>query len=135
MNFISRDTDYAVRALIYMARQPKAEVVTVDDIVKKEHLPERFLRRILQKLARKGFLASNKGKGGGFSLARSPGSIRLTNLMETFQGKMNLTNCLLKGKICPNVMRGCLLRKKLKAIGKELDNKLNKITIASLIKG
>ncbi|MBU4342475.1 MAG: Rrf2 family transcriptional regulator [Candidatus Omnitrophica bacterium] len=134
MNFISRDTDYAVRALIYMARHPKAEVVTVDDIVKKERLPERFLRRILQKLAGKGFLASNKGKGGGFSLVRSPGSIRLTDLMETFQGKMNLTNCLLKGRICPNVMRGCLLRKKLRTIGKELDAKLNKITIASLMK-
>jgi len=134
MNFISRDTDYAVRALIYMARHPKDKVVTVDDIVKKERLPERFLRRILQKLAGRGFLASNKGKGGGFLLARPPGGIRLTDLMETFQGKMNLTNCLLKGRICPNVMRGCLLRKKLKAIGKKLDARLNKITIAGLVK-
>ena len=134
MNFISRDTDYAIRALAYMAKmaKKKKDVFTVDEIVKKEHLPERFLRRILQKLAKEGVLRSYKGKEGGFSLARSPRDIRLTDIIKVFQGEVDLTNCFLKGKICPDI-KTCALRKKLKEIGRGLDRELKAVTIASLV--
>jgi len=134
MNFISRDTDYAIRALAYMAKmaKKKKDVFTVDEIVKKEHLPERFLRRILQKLAKEGVLRSYKGKEGGFSLARSPRDIRLTDIIKVFQGEVDLTNCFLKGKICPDI-KTCALRKKLKEIGRGLDRELKDITITSLV--
>ncbi|MBU1007425.1 MAG: Rrf2 family transcriptional regulator [Candidatus Omnitrophica bacterium] len=133
MNFISRDTDYAVRALIFMAGVSKKEIITVDEIVKKERLPERFLRRILQRLAKSGILTSHKGKKGGFSFFVPPAAIRLTDIMEIFQGKIDLTNCLLKSKVCPNVKK-CPLRKKLKNLGQGLDTELKKITIVSLSK-
>ena len=73
MNFISRDTDYAVRALVYMAvvSKKKNSVITVDEIARKEDLPERFLRRILQRLAKNKILSSYKGKQGGFSFLKS----------------------------------------------------------------
>ena len=134
MNFISRDTDYATRALVYMAKmtKKKKDIFTVDEIVKEEHLPERFLRRILQKLAKKELLCSYKGKEGGFSLLKSPKDIRLTDIIKVFQGDVDLTNCFLKGKICPNI-KTCALRKKLKGIGRGLDKQLRAITIASLV--
>lgn len=134
MNFISRDTDYAIRALVYMAKvaKKKKDIFTVDEIVKEEDLPERFLRRILQKLAKKGVLRSYKGKEGGFSLAKLPKDIKFTDIIKVFQGEVDLTNCFLKGKICPNT-RTCALRKKLKEIGRSLDRELKSITIASLV--
>jgi len=137
MKFISRDTDYAVRALLYIARaysKDKDCVVVVDDIVKGERLPERFLRRILQKLARHKILYSYKGKDGGFSLSRSPKEIRFTDIINIFQGEIDLTNCLLKGLKCPNIKK-CALRKKLKKISKKLSGELERITVASLLKG
>jgi len=112
MNFISRDTDYAIRALVFMTRNPRKCVITVDEIVEEEGLPERFLRRILQNLVKKKILVSHKGKKGGFSFSKSPADIKLTDIIEVFQGKVDLTNCLLKGRICPNVKK-CALRKKL----------------------
>ncbi|MDP8229699.1 MAG: Rrf2 family transcriptional regulator [Candidatus Gorgyraea atricola] len=133
MNFIARDTDYAIRALVFMARSSKSDIITVDEIVKEERLPERFLRRILQELARKKVLRSHKGKRGGFSFQKSPSKIRLIDLIEIFQGKLDFTNCLLKGKICPNVKK-CVLRKKLKGICLLVKQELEKITIASLLK-
>lgn len=134
MNFIARDTDYAIRALVFMAASSGKDVVTVDEIVKEDRLPEKFLRRILQRLAKKKVLRSHKGKRGGFSFLKSPGKIRLTDLIEIFQGKLDFTNCLLKGRICPNVNK-CLLRKKLKGICFLVKKELEKITIASLSKG
>jgi DNA-binding IscR family transcriptional regulator len=64
MKFVTRDTDYALRALICMAKL-NAGIATVDDIAAKEKLPKVFLRRILQKLAEKKILASYKGSSGG----------------------------------------------------------------------
>ena len=133
MNFISRDTDYAIRALVYMAKMAKNNnIFTVDEIVREEYLPERFLRRILQKVAKKGLLCSHKGKEGGFSLSKAPKDIRLTDIIKVFQGDVDLTNCFLRGEICPNT-RTCALRKKLKEIGRGLDRELRGITIASLV--
>ncbi|MFC1620818.1 RrF2 family transcriptional regulator [Candidatus Omnitrophota bacterium] len=134
MNFISRDTDYAIRALVVMAGLSDKDIVTVDEIVREERLPERFLRRIFQKLAKKKLLVSHKGKRGGFSFLKSPEKIRLIDLIEIFQGKLDFTNCLLKGRICPNVKK-CRLRKKLKSICLSVKKELAKITVASLSKG
>ncbi|MFC1508073.1 RrF2 family transcriptional regulator [Candidatus Omnitrophota bacterium] len=132
MNFISRDTDYAVRALVYMAKsEKKSGIITVDEIVEKEGLPERFLRRLLQKLVKKKLLRSYKGKEGGFSFLKSPKEIKLTDVINVFQGKVKLTNCFLKGRVCPERKR-CVLRKKLTKIGNSVNRELENITIASL---
>lgn len=137
MKFIVRNTDYAIRALVFMARQSIKQgkkVVTVGEIVQEEGLPGRFLRRILQTLAKRGVLVSNKGKKGGFSFLKTPAGIKLTDVMEIFQGKIDITNCLLKGRVCPNT-RKCVLRKKLKDINGLVQGELGKITIVSLLKG
>ncbi len=136
MKFIIRDTDYAIRAVIFMAsylkKNPKKKTFTVGGILERVDLPERFLRRILQKLAKKGVLRSYKGKEGGFSFAKDPKKIKLIDVIEVFQGKVDLTNCVLRKKPCPNI-KICKVRKKFKNIGKMVNRELDKITIDSLI--
>jgi len=125
-----------MRALIFMARcvnKDGKDIFTVDEIVEKEDLPGRFLRKILQCLAQKGILSSHKGKDGGFSFLKSPNEIYLLDIVNIFQGKLDLTNCLLKGKVCPNVKK-CLLREKLKKVNSLVTEELGKITVASLSK-
>jgi len=135
MRFITRDTDYAIQSLVYMARAAKKDpkrVVTVEEIVKAEGLPERFLRRILQKLAKKRILYSYKGKSGGFSFLVFPDRIRAADIIKVFQGEVDLTNCFLKSSLCPDIKK-CVLRKRLKKIGLEVNRELSDITIASLL--
>jgi Rrf2 family protein len=130
MRFVTRDTDYGLRALMYMAKL-KGKIANVDEIAAKGRLPKVFLRRILQKLAEKKILVSYKGKSGGFALLPKPGKLSVTDVMKVFQGDIDLTNCLLKGKICPN--RGiCNLRKKIKSINLVVIRELDKITLKSL---
>jgi len=130
MKFVTRDTDYALRALIYMAKL-NGRMATVEEIAAKGKLPKVFLRRILQKLAGKKMLSSHKGKTGGFGFLLKPADIKVTDVMKIFQGEIDLTNCLLKGKACPN--RGiCSLRKKIKTISSVVVKELDKITIKSL---
>ena len=132
MKLITRDTDYAVRALCCIAEQ-KQEVISADQLVKSLEMPRPFLRKILQTLNKKRLLNSSKGKGGGFALAVSPGKITLTDVMKIFQGPLKLNECTFKKKVCPNV-KDCLLKKKIDEIEKEVILKLKAITIKSLLK-
>ena len=132
MKLITRDTDYAVRALCCIAEQ-KQEVISADRLVKSLDMPRPFLRKILQTLTKAGLLNSSKGKDGGFTLALSPGEITLTDVMKIFQGPIKLNECTFKKNICPYI-NDCLLKKKIDEIEKEVIAKLKAITIASIIK-
>ena len=132
MKLITRDTDYAIRALMFIA-QTKEKIVSVSNLVKELRIPRPFLRKILQILNKKGILKSHKGLGGGFQLSTSANNIFLIDLIKTFQGPLSLNECFFKKKICPN-RSICALKKKIDAIEKDMLRKLESISIASLLK-
>jgi len=132
MKLITRDTDYALRALCFMLGK-KGEIVNVGDLVEELKIPRPFLRKILQILHKEGVLAAYKGNGGGFLLAKSAESISLLGLMEIFQGKFSLNECLFKKVACPQ-MKSCALRKKVSNIERHVLKELRPLTVASLFR-
>jgi Rrf2 family protein len=129
---ITRDTDYAVRALIFLT-QRKKEIVSVSELVRNLKIPRPFLRKILRILNKEGLLKSYKGRGGGFILAFAPDKILLADVIEIFQGPVKLNECIFKKIICPN-KNICRLKKKIDAIERYVVSELKSITIASLLK-
>ena len=132
MDFITRDTDYAIRALCSIVKN-KQELVSVSRLVKDLKIPLPFLRGILQKLNKNGILKSYKGKGGGFKLALSPNKVSVADLIKVFQGPLKLQKHLFKRKICPNI-KTCVLKKKIDRIEKFVVSELRSISIALLLK-
>jgi Rrf2 family protein len=131
MKLITRNTDYALRAICYIAGQK--DLVTVGELVKMLGVPRQFMRKILQQLNKEKILKSYKGQCGGFKLKAPPEKIYLVEIMRIFQGQLGLNGCFLKNDICPN--RGkCVLRKKIRFIEKSALAKLKMINIASLVK-
>jgi len=133
MKLITRDTDYAVRALCFIARHDK-EIVSVSEIVKDLKIPRPFLRKILQVLNKEGLLTSYKGQGGGFMLAVTPRKIFLTDLIKIFQGQLKLNECIFKKKICPH-KNICALKKRIDTMERYVARELGSVNIASLLKG
>ncbi len=131
MKLITRDTDYALRAICYIA-QAKDKIITVSELVAKLKIPRPFLRKILQVLNKEGILRSYKGNNGGFILAVSTRKLFLTELINIFQGPLKLNECLFKKKICPNEDK-CALRKVITGIEKDVIGKLKEINIHSLL--
>lgn len=127
---ITRDTDYAVRALLFLA-QRKKEIVSVSQLAKSVKAPQPFLRKILRNLNKKGLLKSYKGKSGGFALVLPPKEILLVDLIKIFQGPVKLNECILKKVVCPS-KKTCKLKKKINAIEKYVIAELKAISIASL---
>lgn len=131
MKLITRNTDYALRALCYIARQKK-ESVSAAEMVAALEIPRPFLRKILQALSGEGLLRSSKGQGGGFSLSRPMKDILLTDLIRIFQNTIQLNECIFKKKVCPN-RRTCALKKEIDGIERQVLGRLGRISVASLV--
>ena len=67
---IRRETDYAIRCLYFLSGKKDA-VVMVDEIAREMRIPKTFLAKILQRLAKAGFVQSYVGVKGGFILQKN----------------------------------------------------------------
>jgi Rrf2 family iron-sulfur cluster assembly transcriptional regulator len=90
---LTKAGDYAMRGLIYLARQPQGEVVLVTEIAHAMHVPESFLAKIFQSLAKAGLVRSHRGYGGGYSLNRPAVNITLLEVIECVEGPIVLNDC------------------------------------------
>ena len=131
MKLITRDTDYAVRALCHIARS-KNKIISAYDLVRESKMPQPFLRKILQTLNREGLLKSFKGKNGGFILAIPAEKIYLVDLIRIFQGPLKLSECVFKKSYCLDV-NTCMLKQRIGVIEKYIISQLRSINITSLI--
>lgn len=131
MKLITRDTDYALRSLCFIARK-KGRMVSARELVGELKIPRPFLRKILQVLGKNKVLKSHKGKDGGFLLAVPAGKILLLELIRIFQGPLRLNECFFKKEVCPNT-RSCRLKKKIDRIEKYVLRELKSINLAYLL--
>jgi Rrf2 family transcriptional regulator, iron-sulfur cluster assembly transcription factor len=132
MKLITRDIDYAVRALIYLSGNGNEGTVPVQELVDELGITRPFLRKIMQLLAKAGVIRSYKGNKGGFRLIKKPEDIYLLDLVEIFQGKFSLNECLLNNDICPN-KGNCILSDRIDGIEEKVKKELESIDIRSLI--
>ncbi len=130
MLLITRDTDYGLRALCLLARK-KDRSFSALRISKELDAPYQFLRGILQKLSRAGLLRAEKGRKGGFSLIKKPENIKVTDVMNIFQGDVDLKRCSFQKRICPDIDT-CVLRKEIEDIEEYARGRLLKLTVKDI---
>lgn len=97
---ITRATEYAIRTIIYLAQQPKDEIVLKKDICRTQDVTPAFLTKILQPLIKTGIVSSQRGVGGGFLLARDPEEINLLDILQAEEGELKLNHCLVDEDVC-----------------------------------
>ncbi|MCX7705430.1 MAG: Rrf2 family transcriptional regulator [bacterium] len=132
MKIITKNTDYAVRALCVMAKEK--DFISASRIAVKENIPLPYLHRILNRLIKEKIIVSREGKNGGVKLLKKPSEIKLAEIIRLFQGQIQVSQCIFRKNFC-SFRNRCPLRKKLKKIEKSLINEFQKITIKTLIKG
>lgn len=131
MLLITRDTDYALRALCLLAKKRGGNFSAVR-IAEELDIPYHFLRAIMQKLSRSGYLKTKRGREGGFSLIKKPADIRISEVMDIFQGQVDLKRCAFRNNICPDI-NSCKLRKEIMEIEKYASKRLSDLTIKDII--
>ncbi|KZK73553.1 MAG: Rrf2 family transcriptional regulator [Pelodictyon luteolum] len=132
MKVLNKNTDYAVRALLSLAGS-QGVYMSAKTIATEQDIPYQFLRRLLQELIRHRLVVSREGASGGFMLKRDPDGIGLRELIEIFQGPVQVSECLFRKKLCLNRAR-CVLRHQILRIEQVVRDEFEKITIGSLLR-
>jgi Rrf2 family transcriptional regulator, nitric oxide-sensitive transcriptional repressor len=128
---LSRTAEYALRAAICLARcdQHRATSQTLAEMTK---VPEGYLSKVLNTLARAGVVTSQRGPSGGFTLAISPDDLTMLRIVEAVEPLQRITKCPLAlhehdGGLCP-------LHAALADLVDGIAAKLESVSIADLIR-
>jgi Rrf2 family protein len=90
---LSRKAEYAMRALLAMARSPETSTFSIQDIATNERIPLKFLEQILLVLKNGGLLRSKRGVGGGYQFQKNPLRINLGEIIQLIDGPFEPLPC------------------------------------------
>lgn len=96
---ITRQADYAVRAVLYLARNGDQRTAT-SMIAEEQRIPPSFLAKIVSQLSIAGLLHTSRGARGGVTLARTPKEITLLEVIEAIDGPIQLNECVGDSSSC-----------------------------------
>lgn len=85
---VSAKSDYALRALIEIARRPADELVSAEELGRLQDIPRGFLQAILADLRRSGLVVSVRGQSGGWRLAGEPAGVSVADVIRAVDGPL-----------------------------------------------
>lgn len=97
---ITRQADYAVRAVLHLARSGNTERSATSTIAREQNIPPSFLAKIISQLSIAGLLHTSRGARGGVTLAREPKDITLLEVVEAIDGPIQLNECVTNNGAC-----------------------------------
>lgn len=93
---ISQKAKYALRALVALARSGRDQSMMIGEISRQQAIPKKFLEQILLELKRAGFVASRRGRAGGYVLLKAPEDIMFGEVLRLIDGPIAPLPCLSK---------------------------------------
>jgi Rrf2 family protein len=127
---ITRQTDYAIRCVLYLSGTEGA-IIMADEISQAMCIPKSFLAKILQKLTKAGVVTSFRGVKGGFRLAKKPKQISLLDIIEAIEGPAAMNRCALDPSTC-NFSSTCTVHPVWIKLRKMVENYLRKTDFRAL---
>ncbi len=97
---ITRQADYALRAMLYLARLAPDQKAATSQIAAKQRIPPSFLAKIISQLSIAGLIQTSRGAKGGVSLARSPEEISMLQVVEAIDGPVQMNICTCSSDEC-----------------------------------
>ena len=128
---ITRQADYAVRAVLYLAKNGEQRSAT-SQVAQEQRIPPSFLAKIISQLSIAGLLHTSRGARGGVTLAREPQDITLLEVIEAIDGPIQLNECVGESSVC-TFDNDCPLRPVWCDAQDELVNKLKQTNFAQLL--
>ncbi|HET9429989.1 MAG TPA: Rrf2 family transcriptional regulator [Chitinophagaceae bacterium] len=91
---LSKKSQYAFKALAYLAEKFNQGPVLISEIARKKKIPLKFLENILLELKKADILDSKKGKGGGYFLKKSPDKVKVATVIRLVNGPIAMLPCV-----------------------------------------
>lgn len=127
----SKSTELAIHGMWMLANR-RPGLLLVSEMADAQHVSQSYLAKVFQKLARKGLVRSTRGKRGGFTLAREPDKITLSEVVQAIEADEPLYECMDAGRGCRS-RSGCLLRDAFREAEQALYEVLKRTSLADLM--
>jgi Rrf2 family protein len=133
MEVVRRNTDYALRAMLKLAKHYGNKPVSSKELAQQGQAPYQLVCKLMHKLHIAKLVESSMGPKGGFGLSADPSKISLLKVIEAIQGPIRLNRCLSGNGICP-YQKKCKVRGKLAKLEDSINNYLGSVKLNGLVK-
>ena len=130
---LSKETDYGIVILTYLATTPDDEALSsARDVADEVNLPLPMVKKVLKDLMGSGLLDSHRGVHGGYRLARSPNGISVADVIDALEGPLGLTECTGEAPDDCNIVEVCQVRGNWELVNRAIRQALTKITLTHM---
>ncbi|UCD50767.1 MAG: Rrf2 family transcriptional regulator [Phycisphaerales bacterium] len=133
MDILRRNTDYALRLAVNLARHYGEDSLSTRVLAEAEDVSYQLACKLMQKLHAAGLVESNMGPKGGFRLRRGPEEVSIHEVIEAIQGPLRLNRCLLSDGFCTR-KDSCPVREKMSHLQEQMNGYLKSVTLGELAK-
>src|SRR5579871_6059697 len=106
---LTKQTDYSLRVLIYLGVHP-GRAATIDEVAAAYGISKNHLMKVVYHLSNSGFLETQRGRGGGFHLARDPHLIPIGSVVRSTETDFALVECFEPVNGSCSIHRSCKLK-------------------------
>jgi Rrf2 family protein len=128
----SKRTDYGLIAIRHLGHLPDGARPSAREIASVCRIPAALMAKLLQRMARRGLVASQQGTKGGYRIARPPTEITLRDVIEAIEGPLAVVDCLDGGRKKCALLCGCTLRRPLQRVQDRIVEVLGQTTVGDL---
>ena len=129
---LSKKADYALIAMKHLALRGDRGSSSAREIAALYDIPIELMAKVLQRLVRRGLLASHQGTRGGYQLARVPTQISVADVIQAIEGPVTVTACSPNDHRCEQYTK-CSIRDPLWKIRGRILEALTTVTVADLM--
>ena len=127
---LSKTSEYSLRILSYMINSDM-QVFTAKHLVEVLNVPDKYLRRLMTDMSKKGFIKSIQGREGGYVFAKNANKIFLSDVVEAVEGMDRYKGCIMGHETCSDE-NPCSLHKTYAPVRDNVLNFLSSTTISEL---
>ena len=124
---------YAPRAMLDLALNYGKGPVSLKEVGRRQEISERYLEHIMIALRSAGLVQSTRGSRGGFSLAKLPKEIKLSQIIQAVEGSISLVACVDDPKLC-NRIDVCVTHEIWKKLRKAMFKVFDSVTLEDMVK-
>ena len=131
---ISTKGRYALRILVDMAEHQSENYITLQEVAQRQDISEKYLEAIVRELVKKGVVAGQRGKGGGYRLCRPPEQINVGEVLRTTEGSLSPVACLTEGASPCDRAAQCRTLEFWRGLDEVIDRYVGGYTIADMMR-
>ena len=134
---LSNKAKYGLKAMLYLAERPATGPIGILEIAQKQNIPKKFLDAILLELRRNGLVHSQKGRGGGYTLAHPAAEISVGRIIRALDGPLAPIGCASKTAYRPCAdcrdVKACQARRLMLRVRNAMAGILDQTSLAEML--